>query len=229
MNSPQQLLLDLKPPTPPTLGNYVTGANQELLARLRTIATDASAIYLWGPSGCGKTHLLRAIGAAPNARYLHAAAIHTAMDAELDLVADSLLAIDDIQALNPAAQIAVFRTINDARALKLTLLLSGDQPPLHLQLREDLRTRIGQMLIYEVRALSDDEKCAALQRHAQERGMTLDIALTQYLLRHGRRDLPSLMSVLDALDQASLQQKRQPTLPLLRELLQPALELGNSP
>lgn len=225
MNSPQQLLLDLKPPTPPTLGNYVTGANQELLARLRTIATDARAIYLWGPSGCGKTHLLQATCAAPNARYLHAAAI----DAELDLVPGNLLAIDDIQTLNPAAQIVMFRTINDARALKLTLLLSGDQPPLHLKLREDLRTRIGQMLIYEVRALSDDEKCAALQRHAQERGMTLDIALMQYLLRHGRRDLPSLMNVLDALDQASLQQKRQPTLPLLRELLQPALELGNSP
>jgi DnaA-homolog protein len=39
-------------------------------------------------------------------------------------------------------------------------------------------------------------------------------------LRHGRRDLPSLMSVLDALDAHSLRLHRAPTVPLLKEVLQ---------
>ncbi len=40
-----------------------------------------------------------------------------------------------------------------------------------------------------------------------------------YLLTHYRRDMPSLMALLDALDRFSLEQKRAVTLPLLRTLL----------
>jgi DnaA family protein len=140
----------------------------------------------------------------------------------------SLMAIDDVQQLSPAAQIALFRSFNSARFLGLSLLLSGDQPPLRLDLREDLRTRIGQTLIYEVQPLSDTEKRTALTRHAIERGMLMDAGVVQYLLRHGRRDLPSLMAMLDGLDRASLEQKRPPTLPLLRELMQTPLDLEHS-
>jgi DnaA family protein len=46
--------------------------------------------------------------------------------------------------------------------------------------------------------------------------------MSDYLLHHGRRDLPSLLAVLDALDRYSLQTKRQITLPLVREVLQQA-------
>ena len=55
--------------------------------------------------------------------------------------------------------------------------------------------------------------------------MRLDDDLIDYLLRYGRRDLPSLLAVLDALDAASLERKRPPTLPLLREVMQGALPL----
>jgi DnaA family protein len=56
--------------------------------------------------------------------------------------------------------------------------------------------------------------------------MRIDAALVDYLLHHGRRDLPSLLAVLDALDQISLEQQRPLTLPLLREVLQTSLELN---
>jgi DnaA family protein len=93
-------------------------------------------------------------------------------------------------------------------------------PPLQLQLREDLRTRIGQTLIYEVKTLNDEQKAAALRRHALERGLKVDDGLVRYLLSHGRRDLPSLMAVLDHLDRATLERQRPATLPLLKEALQ---------
>ena len=112
-----------------------------------------------------------------------------------------------------------------ARFLGLCMLLAGKEPPLRLGLREDLRTRIGQTLIYEIQSLSDDEKGAALRRHAIERGMLMDPGVVHDLLRHGSRDLPSLMAMLNSLDHASLEQKRPPTLPLLRELMQTTLDL----
>jgi DnaA family protein len=228
MNTPQQqMLLDLKPEQAPTLENYVIGANGELLQRLRDLCDSHSfeALYLWGAAGSGKSHLLAATAAA--AALNRPVALLKAADAgaELPLTPGSLLVIDDVDALSPEAQIALFRAFNAARFSGLALLLSGAEPPLRLGLREDLRTRVGQTLIYEIQALSDEDKAAALRRHAIERGMLMDPAVVQYLLRHGRRDLPSLMAMLGSLDRASLEQKRPPTLPLLRELMQTSFDL----
>ena len=227
----QQMLLDLKPEQPPTLDNFVAGANAELVQRLRGLGDTHSfeAIYVWGAQGSGKSHLLAATAAAAQAQrpvlFLQGAEV----GAELTPAPGSLLVIDDVQALGAEAQIALFRAFNAARFLGLALLLAGSEPPLRLDLREDLRTRIGQTLIYEIQSLSDDEKAAALRRHAIERGMLMDPGVVHYLLRHGRRDLPSLMAMLDHLDRASLEQKRPPTLPLLRELMQTSLDLDKDP
>ena len=131
-----------------------------------------------------------------------------------------LLAVDDVEALGPDAQIALFRAFNAARSQHMTLITSGGAAPLHLALREDLRTRIGQSLIFEVKSLTDDDCEAILQAQAGTRGLRLEPEIIQYLLRHGRRDLASLLRTLDALDAASLERKRPITLPLLREVLQ---------
>ena len=131
-----------------------------------------------------------------------------------------LLIVDDVDNLDAAAQIAFFRIFNTARLIGLGLLLAGGKPPVKLKLREDLRTRIGQTLIYEVKTLNDEQKAAALRRHALERGLKVDDGLVRYLLSHGRRDLPSLMAVLDHLDRATLERQRPATLPLLKEALQ---------
>ncbi len=228
MDTPQrQLLLDLKPEQPPTLDNFVTGANAELVARLRNLcgAHSFEALYIWGPQGCGKSHLLAATAEAARGQRPLVFLRGTEAGAELTLATGSLLVIDDVQGLGAEAQIALFRAFNAARFLGLALLLAGNEPPLRLGLREDLRTRIGQTLIYEIQSLSDDEKAAALRQHAIERGMLMDPGVVHYLLRHGRRDLPSLMAMLNNLDRASLEQKRPPTLPLLRELMQTSLDL----
>lgn len=215
-----QLLLDLKPEQLPTLDNFVVGGNGELLSRLRGLTDRGSfdAIYVWGPAGCGKSHLLTAVisSARRPARLLAGSEVTT----EIAISPGMLLAVDDIEALSEPAQIALFRTFNAARLAGLALLLSGSAPPARLQLREDLRTRIGQMLVFEVKPLSDDEKSAALKRHAMMRGMKVNEGLVRYLLAHSRRDLPSLMAILDSLDRATLEQHRPATLPLLKEVMQ---------
>lgn len=222
---PRQLLLDLQPAQPPTLENFVTGANGELLARLRLLITPRhfEAIYLWGPPGSGKSHLLAACARAAQRPLLHEPG--QKVGADETVTAGSLILIDEVDTLSAEAQIALFRLFNTARFLGLGFLIAGRQPPRELPLREDLRTRIGQSLIYEIKMLSDGEKADAMARHALERGMLMEPAIIQYLLRHGRRDLPSLLAMLDALDRASLELQRAPTLPLLRELMQTSFDL----
>lgn len=216
-----QLLLDLLPRQAPSLDNFISGDNAELLSRLRTLATPGcfDMIYLWGQTGSGRSHLLAAT-ASLALRRRPALLLSRPEAAALIAPPGGLLIVDDVDRLDEAAQIALFRIFNTARMIGLSLLIAGDQPPLQLQLREDLRTRIGQALIYEVRTLDDEHKAAALRRHARERGLKVDDSLVRYLLTHGRRDLPSLMAVLDHLDRATLERQRPATLPLLKEVLQ---------
>lgn len=217
-----QLLLDLQPAQPPSLENFIAGENQELLARLRMLAEPGSfdAIYLWGPEGSGKTHLLSAVASLALRRRPALLLDHRPAGADLQAPPGGLLIVDDVEQLDDAAQIALFRIYNTARAIGLGLLIAGAEPPLRLALREDLRTRLGQTLIYEVKTLDDAQKAAALSRHALERGLRVDDGLVRYLLAHGRRDLPSLMAVLDHLDRTTLERQRPATLPLLKEALQ---------
>lgn len=229
----KQLLLDIRPQTPPTLENFVVGANAELVSALGLLTSPATAtqlptrhLYLWGTPGCGRSHLLR--GAIAGARALgrptHLLAAADIEDALPD-TRDALVAVDDVDQLAPAAQVALFNAFNRSRGSGQALVLAGPCAPLMLQLREDLRTRIGQSLIFEVQPLDDASRAAILTTLAERRGLRIADEVVEFLLRHGRRDLATLRAVLDALDAASLERKRAVTLPLLRELIQHGLQI----
>jgi DnaA family protein len=70
-----------------------------------------------------------------------------------------------------------------------------------------------------VKPLTDADRVLYLAAEADRRGMRLADDLVAYLLARVRRDLKSLGVILDALDRASLEQKRHLTLPLVREVL----------
>jgi len=223
-----QLLLDIAPDRQPTLDNFVAGRNLELLSVLRHALAGGSSersFYLWGEAGSGRSHLLHAcVRAALDERrsavYAQGSVPRMASEGPAEVVA-----VDDVERLDEAAQIELFDLYNRMRDSGGILLVSGTQSPLHLRLRDDLRTRLGWGLVYQVHGLSDAEKKQALMQHAQSRGFALPPEVTQYLLRHGRRDLPSLMAALDALDEHSLRLHRAPSVPLLKEILQHELEL----
>lgn len=219
----KQLLLDLGTDKPQNLDTFVTGKNGELTQLLRHLAHRATTtlnqrfVYLWGEAGAGKTHLLQALAAMPAARYIGAAA---QADAFVFVPDVTLYLIDDCQTLLPDAQIAAFNLFNQVREHDAALVVAGAMPPAMLQLREDLRTRLGWGLIYQLHGLTDDEKIAALNHAAAARGLMLASGVLPYLLTHFRRDMRSLTAMLDALDRYSLETQRPITLPLLRSLLQ---------
>lgn len=218
-----QLLLDIAPDNPPTLDNFVVGRNLELLSALRHALSGTSSekcFYVWGEPGCGKTHLLQAcVSGALNAQ-------HHAIYAQSNVPQSAaLVAVDDVATLDETAQIELFDLYNRMRDNGDMLLVSGSNSPLHLKLRDDLRTRLSWGLVYQVHGLSEVEKVLALRQHAKLQGFELSLEVAQYLLRHGQRDLPSLKAVLDALDAYSLRLHRAPTVPLLKEVLLQQLDL----
>ena len=219
----RQLALGLSPAPAPSFDNFFPGRNVEAVSALQSLASGQSGerfVYLWGECGCGRSHLLQAAVSAASSRGMIAryVAAGEPLPAENDGV--HLLAVDDVEKLDAPVQREFFRLYNALRENQGTLLAAGDVAPAHLPLRADLLTRLGWGLVFQVHSLSDRDKRAALKRHAAARAFDLRDEIIEYLLRHLKRDLPSLMNVLDALDRHSLETKRPITLPLLRELLQ---------
>jgi DnaA family protein len=219
----KQLLLDWGATPPQSLDNFVVGKNAELLALLADLATQHSTsispqmITIWGHAGSGKSHLLQALHTATNGLLLTPK--HTV--GEFVYSADqAMYLLDDCDLLSEEHQIAAFALYNQVREAGGSWFASANQAPAQLKLREDLRTRLGWGLIYELHGLSDEEKLDALSKSAESRGLSLSHGVLPYLLTHFRRDMPSLSAMLDALDRYSLETQRPITLPLLRELLQ---------
>jgi DnaA family protein len=127
-----------------------------------------------------------------------------------------------VERLGAAAQIALFNLHNRIRGGSGALVASGSAAPAQLALRADLVTRLASGLVYRVHGLNDEEKSAALRRHAEARGFTLADDVAAYVLRHASRDMSSLLALLDALDRYSLETRRAITVPLLRDLLRAA-------
>ena len=241
---PRQIALDLGHTPKPTLDNFIATGNENLIAVLKDIqsnwqqapseqkalSTDSKMIHLWGASGSGRTHLLSALQLQATELGINAFLLNhdSSMDewrACADVLiennqAPGLLCVDDIDHLSEFAQGALFRLHNLIReASHQHLITTSLAPSSNLQIREDLKTRLVWGLVFQMHALSDAEKLQALHQAATERGLQISSEVAPWLLKHFHRDMPSLMSLLEALDNYSLETKRAITLPLLKEML----------
>jgi DnaA family protein len=217
----EQLVFELAPPEPPSFANFVEGRNREAVARLVAAArgeTPETCILLWGATGGGRSHLLRATVAASAHPAIFAA---SPQDLPVDLPdSPSLLAVDDVDLADAQGQGRLFTLFNRLAATGGRLIAAAAAPPARLALRDDLRTRLGSGLVYEIEPLADADKPDALGRYARARGFRLGEDVIAYLLAHGRRDMPTLVAILAALDRHSLAAKRPITVAMLRHWIQ---------
>lgn len=237
----KQLVLDLIPAALPTLDNFVATRNSEAMSALRALISapqNASnpntgagfqplaphVIYLWGAPSAGKTHLARALTAS--AYGVDATALcQTTRAADASLVtAHTCYVVDDVHTFADTAQVALFNLINLVNQADngARVVVTGNVAPRDLALRPELTSRLGSGLVFQLQPLTDADKADALRAHAASRGFTLRDGVVNHLLRHSRRDMASLIAVLDALDHYSLETGREITLSLLRALSQPA-------
>lgn len=214
-----QLIFDFAERGYPGFDKFLGTENAELVYVLQH--KHDPFIYVWGEEGAGKSHLLRAwvaqaLDAGKKAVYIDAAATpltEAAFEAEY-------LAIDQIEKLGNEEQALLFAVFNRFRnSGKGFLLLSSEHTPQQLVIREDLRTRMAYCLVYEVKPLTDQEKIDALVSMAAACQVTIDPEIFEYLLNHWRRDMDSLMQMLDTLDNYAVTMGKRITLPLLRQLL----------
>ena len=225
----KQMALDIGLSTRPSLQTFFAGPNEAALNHLRLWTTGGTRApvptYLWGETGSGKTHLLQAVHQALTEQGLAVGWLdsHTFNPPEFN---DDWAAVlmDDVHLYNSEQQHTAFNWFVNALTPRTGtprwVLAAGSLPPADLQLRDDLRTRLGWGHVYGLQVLGEPERRAVLRQAAESRGLFLSDEVMGYMLKRFSRDLGSLMQLLDHLDHYAMQTQRALTIPLVRAMLE---------
>ena len=224
----KQIALDIGLSTGPTLQSFFPGPNKAVHQHLglwvgeKTSTATRSPVptYLWGPGGSGKTHLLKAVREALREQGAVVGWLD-ATDLEPGLFSETWAAVvfDDVHRYSAVQQQAAFNWFVNAQTHQRWVVGAGDLPPAALQVRDDLRTRLGWGHVFGLKVLSEPERRAVLRQAADARGVFLGDEVMDFMLTRFSRDLGSLMELLNLIDGYAMQTKRAITIPLIRSMM----------
>jgi DnaA family protein len=227
----KQIALDIGLVAGPSLRNFLAGPNLAALEHLVLWAghdkRSPVPTYLWGESGSGKSHLLRAVFGQLQEQGSPAGWLDASI-AEPKAFQENwrVVLLDGVDLYSAVQQQAAFNWFVNATSpqdgQQRWVLASGKVPPSDLQLREDLRTRLGWGHVFQLHVLSESERRAVLRQNADARGIFLSDEMMNFMLSRFSRDLGNLLQMLDRLDVYALQTQRAITIPLLKSMFEDA-------
>jgi DnaA-homolog protein len=220
----KQLALGVRLRADALFESFAVGQNFEILAALRS--SNPTPLWLWGAHGTGKTHLLQAAcaDAGHSAAYFPLnRSLALPPDALAGFEASHVLCIDDVDAIagDRVWEQALFTLFNEVAELHTRVIFAATVAPRQAAwFLDDWSSRAAACVVYQLRELDDAGRIEALRLRAAQRGLQLPDETSEYLLKRMPRDLPSLFQILDALDEASLVEKRRLTIPFIRDELE---------
>jgi DnaA family protein len=225
-----QLTLSISLRDDATFANYYSLDNIALTEQLQTMAQGKGdqSILIWGPPATGKSHLLQAVCHEADNFGLTSAYLplgdHIFLSPDIceNLEHMDILCIDDLNAVagQTVWEVALFHLFNRVRDCGHRIVFSSDKNVSELGVHlPDLRSRLSWGLNYHIKALTDEEKLAAVKLRARNRGMTLPMDVAQFILNHYSRDMARLFAALDMLDKVSLAEHRKITIPFIKTTL----------
>jgi len=232
MKKVAQLALMVQLPDDETFDSFKSDINLGITTQLKAYIDQTQesphSFYLFGLSSVGKSHLLHASSTyaaqlGKSSVCLSCAELKQLPVAVLDgLEKIDLICLDDIHLIagDEHWQQAIFDLYNRVLEENNYLLISGDESAQQLGISlPDLVSRLSWGLTEQVKPLDDEEKIAALQYRATQRGLFLSDEVVKFLLNRLSRDMSSLIESLDMLDKASIQEQRKITIPFIKEVL----------
>jgi DnaA family protein len=224
-----QIPLQLEPPRPDRFDAFVPGPNMAVLQAVQNLLDEPGAVlFLSGPEGTGKSHLLNAL--CHSARERDMGAFYIALKRLPEAAAAGLeglqmldvVCVDDIDRVagNAAWERALFNCFNEVRSSGGRLLVASQKPLSALQFNlKDLASRLAWGVRLGLQAPADEDKQQVLQQRALSLHIELPDEVCSYLLKHGRRDMASMLETVEKMKDAAFAAKRKITVPLAREVL----------
>ena len=226
--TPRQLPLSLRYPPDQRLDAFVAPPAGALAQFGELAENGVPWLYVVGPHDSGKTHLALGFCAQAEthgkiAAYLPLAALAGRVREALPMPhPDMRIALDGIERIagQREDEVALFDFHNAARSVGAGVLYAAREAPDALGLTlPDLRSRLSQLTRLRLAAADDATRAAILRLRAERRGLAMDDAAIDWLLRRVERDLGSLTALFERLDRESLAAKRRVTVPFLRQVL----------
>ena len=205
------------------LDNFL--GNKQLLDFIDQLYVDKTSaeIYVYGAPGHGKTHLLqgatlRSLSNQQNAMYIDC---HNSLPGHVLESIEQLnwISIDNIDTINDNDQNLFFDLYNRAKQATVTMLISGSDLPSQLSVMKDLKTRLGLAAIFQLQPLNDELTMLVLNNQMIDRNLSIDSKVYEYLFKYYSRDITVLLTAMNDLDKASLQEKQSITIPFVRKTL----------
>ena len=224
-----QIPLQLEPPRPDRFDAFVPGPNMAVLQAVQNLLDEPCAVlFLSGAEGTGKSHLLNAL--CHSARERDMGAFYIALKRLPEAAAAGLeglqmldvVCVDDIDRVagNAAWERALFNCFNEVRSSGGRLLVASQKPLSALQFNlKDLASRLAWGVRLGLQAPGDEDKQEVLQQRALSLHIELPDEVCSYLLKHGRRDMASMLETVEKMKDAAFAAKRKITVPLAREVL----------
>lgn len=226
----QQMTLAVRLRDDATFANFYVGDNRQIVNYLQQSIQGQGerSIFLWGKTGAGRSHLLQACCHYAEAQGLSAVYLSLKNTSSLqpsllsDLECYKLICVDDIDAIAGQSnwEEALFHFYNRLAETGARLIVSAQQAPAEISLNlADLTSRLAWGMVFQLHALADEDKIAALQLRAAQRGLRLQGSVARFLLQRCPRSMVQLFNALERLDEASLAAQRHITIPFVKQVL----------
>lgn len=228
-----QLTLPVQLPVDQQFDGYISGANEQLVERLRTLVDSLrqgvcdqqllNQIYIHAPNGQGKSHLLFAAchyceTAGIEHFYLNLSQARQMPVGMLDGLAETtLICIDDLNAIegHKEWQIAIFDLINQRSENQAgALILTSTTPPADEYFKNsdhwlpDLVSRLSWGETYAIQPLNQPQQIKLLNHMAEHKGLKFTEQAFTFILNHCERSTGTLVDIIERLDRRSLVEKK---------------------
>lgn len=200
----------------------ISEANKEAAGWLGVSPTQWPAPLLWlhGPAGSGKTHLLTMWQAQHHAHSL-TPNILAGDSLDSDISPDSCWVLDNADhQLHADMETHFFHLINLLKAHNAHLLCTSQYDTAQLDITlPDLQSRLLGAPSVALHAPDDALLAQVLLKQLHDRQLQVDPAVIDYLLPRIERSFSAVHKWVERLDTASLAQRRNITIPLIKRVL----------
>lgn len=235
-----------------TFDNFVVAPFNELahaasLAVVKDPGTVYNPLFVYGGTGLGKTHLLEAVGNkimrdAPQKklRYISSerftsgvvSAIrnHTVDELRSTFRDLDVFIVDDVQFLagKDKTQEELFHTFNTLYEAGKQIIFSSDRPPKAIPaLEERLRSRFEGGMIADISMPDFETRLAILRSKMQEKIISLDDEVCEYVASHIQRNIRELEGALNRLAAFVQLNGKSPTFNDAKTLLRSVIQSPN--
>lgn len=197
---------------------YISPSNEEAISLLqRWPQWDSRVQLIYGPSGSGRTHIAHLWRNESRASFVDDSVL--TLDYLPEYVAqNSVLIVDNADEIT--CYKGLFHLYNLIHECQGYLLLTAKTPPRQWRIQlPDLASRLQSIPATEIKTPNDSLLYALLIKRFSDLQVRVAENVVMYLVKHMKRSYPAVQELTTVLNRVSLQQRRNITLPLAKEVL----------